>query len=570
MVGSREELEERATGGLEQLRELHRPWIDEVKIRCESCAAEVARIPEVGDAWLDAGIVPLSTLGWESPKYVPGGYATGAAKGLTGADLPDHAYWEQWFPADWISEMREQIRLWFYSQFFMSVTLVGRSPYRRVLTYEKLLDETGREMHRSWGNSIDANEAFDKMGADVMRWLFCDVSPAQNLKFGYGPAGEVKRRLLTLWNSVSFFVTYANIEDFRPTYSDLDGGPSVTHPLDAWLVARTAQLVGEMTAAFDDYWTPRATDAFERFVDDLSNWYIRRSRRRFYSFDEAAFRTLWYALVQGLRVVAPLMPFLADELWRNLVAGACEGAPDSVHLAGWPEAAEADGALLAEIAELREVVELGRQARAEAGVKLRQPLRSVRVFGSAAAKGHFDELIEELRVKEVELLDEAPLRFSYKPNLPVLGPRLGGDLPAVRSALESGDFEELGDGRLRAAGHELGPDDLLVERAQEHGWAHSDRISVGFDLELDDELRREGRVYDLVHAANVLRKDRGLDVTDRIVLTVPDGDLLPEYEERDQGGDAGGGDPPRLPARPREVLETGLDPAQEVADTTAR
>jgi isoleucyl-tRNA synthetase len=532
VVGSREELEERATGGLEQLRELHRPWIDEVKIRCESCAAEVARIPEVGDAWLDAGIVPLSTLGWESPKYVPGGYATGAAKGLTGADLPDHAYWEQWFPADWISEMREQIRLWFYSQFFMSVTLVGRSPYRRVLTYEKLLDETGREMHRSWGNSIDANEAFDRMGADVMRWLFCDVSPAQNLKFGFGPAGEVKRRLLTLWNSVSFFVTYANIEDFRPTYSDLEGGPSVTHPLDAWLVARTAQLVREMTSAFDEYWTPRATDAFERFVDDLSNWYIRRSRRRFYSYDEAAFRTLWYALVQGVRVVAPLMPFLADELWRNLVAGACEGAPDSVHLAGWPEAAEADEALLAEIAELREVVELGRQARAEAGVKLRQPLRSLRVFGSTAANGHFDELMDELRVREVELLDEAPLRFSYKPNLPVLGPRLGGDLPAVRSALESGDFEELGGGRLRAVGHELGPDDLLVERAQEHGWAHSDRISVGFDLELDDELRREGRVYDLVHAANVLRKDRGLDVTDRIVLTVPNGDLLPEYEER--------------------------------------
>ena len=343
VVGSREELEERATGGLEQLQELHRPWIDEVKIRCESCAAEVARIPEVGDAWLDAGIVPLSTLGWQSPRYVPHGYATGAAEGLTGADLPDHAYWEKWFPADWISEMREQIRLWFYSQFFMSVTLVGRSPYRRVLTYEKLLDETGREMHRSWGNSIDANEAFDRMGADVMRWLFCDVSPAQNLKFGYGPAGEVKRRLLTLWNSVSFFVTYANIEDFRA---------GVRRPATAGRRRPAARCAGSSRGrgsssprrptAFDEYWTPASTRAFESFVDDLSNWYIRRSRRRFYSFDEAAFRTLWYALVQALRVVAPLMPFLADELWRNLVAGACEGAPDSVHLAGWPEAAEVD------------------------------------------------------------------------------------------------------------------------------------------------------------------------------------------------------------------------------------
>lgn len=532
VVGSREELEQRATGGLEQLQELHRPWIDEVRIRCESCDAEVERIPEVGDAWLDAGIVPLSTLGWQSPRFVPGGYGTGAAQGLTGADLPDHAYWEQWFPADWISEMREQIRLWFYSQFFMSVTLVGRSPYRRVLTYEKLLDEHGREMHRSWGNAILADEAFDKMGADVMRWLFCDVSPAQNLKFGYGPAGEVKRRLLTLWNSVAFFVTYANIEDFRPSYSDLADGPPAQHPLDAWLVARTGQLVAEMEAAYEEYWTPRATDSFERFVDDLSNWYIRRSRRRFYSFDEGAFRTLWYALTQALRVVAPLMPFLADELWRNLVAGACEGAPDSVHLAGWPQTAAPDEALLAEIAELRELVELGRQARAEAGVKLRQPLRRVRVFGSTVARAHFDELMDELRVKEVDLLDEAPLHVRYKPNLRVLGPRLGADLPAVRSALEAGDFEDLGEGRLRVAGQELGPDDLLVEREDEHGWAHSDRYSVGFDLELDDELLREGRVYELIHAVNVLRKDRGLEVSDRITLTIPDADLIEEYGER--------------------------------------
>ena len=524
VVGSRAELEERAVSGLAQLQEFHRPWIDEVPIRCESCGVEVRRIPEVGDAWLDAGIVPLSTLGWESPRYVPGGYATGAAEGLTGADLPDHAYWEKWFPADWISEMREQIRLWFYSQSFMSVTLVGRSPYRRVLTYEKLLDETGREMHRSWGNAIDANEAFDRMGADVMRWQFCETPPAQNLKFGYGPAGEVKRRLLTLWNSVSFFVTYANIEDFRPTYEDLGGGPPGAQPLDRWVVARVGQLVAEASEGFDRYWTPAVTRAFEQFVDDLSNWYIRRSRRRFYSFDEAAFRTLWYALVQGLRVIAPVMPFLADELWRNLVAGACAGAPDSVHLAGWPDPGEVDTALLAEVDELREVVELGRQVRAEENVKLRQPLRRASVYGSEAARHHLDEIKEELRVKEVELLDSAPVRFSYKPNLRVLGPKLGPRLPEVRAALEAGNFEELGDGRLRAAGQELEPDELLVERAKERGWAHSERFSVGLDLEVDDELGQEGRAYDLIHTLNALRKERGLELTDRIVVTLPTAD----------------------------------------------
>jgi isoleucyl-tRNA synthetase len=524
VIGSRAELEERAVSGLDQLRELHRPWIDEVLIPCESCGVEVRRIPEVGDAWLDAGIVPLSTLGWESPQYVPGGYATGAAEGLTGADLPDHAYWEQWFPADWISESREQIRLWFYSQFFMSMTLVGRSPYRRVLAYERVRDETGREMHKSWGNAIDAAEALQNMGADPIRWLFCNQVPSQNVNFGYGPVNEVKRRLLTLWNSASFFVTYANIEEFSPSYDDLRSGPPAAQPLDRWVVARVGQLVTEATAGFDRYWTPAVTRAFEQFVDDLSNWYIRRSRRRFYSFDEAAFRTLWYALAQGLRVIAPVMPFLADELWRNLVAGACEGAPDSVHLAGWPEPEEVDDALLAEVAELREVVELGRQARAEENVKLRQPLRRVSVFGSKAARNHLDEIKDELRVKEVELLDAAPVRFSYKPNLRVLGPKLGPRLPAVKAALEAGDFEELGDGRVRAGGQELGADELLVERAKERGWAHSERFSVGLDLEVDDELEREGRAYDLIHALNALRKERGLELTDRIVVTLPSAD----------------------------------------------
>jgi isoleucyl-tRNA synthetase len=216
VIGSRRELEARATGGLEQLEELRRPWIDEVRIRCEACDAEIERIPEVGDVWLDAGIVPFSTLGWQSETYEPEGYATGAARGLTTADLPDHATWEQWFPADWVSEMREQIRLWFYSQLLMSVALVGRAPFRKVLGYEKMLDERGREMHGSWGNMIDAPEAFARMGADVMRWQYCAQPPDRNLLFGFGPAHEIQRKLLTLWNSAKFLVDYGNIESFVP------------------------------------------------------------------------------------------------------------------------------------------------------------------------------------------------------------------------------------------------------------------------------------------------------------------------------------------------------------------
>ena len=530
VVGSRRELEERALSGLDQLRELHRPWIDEVPIACSGCGAEVRRVPEVGDAWLDAGIVPLSTLGFENDEYVPEGYATGAGKGLTKADLPDHAYWEEWFPADWVSEMREQIRLWFYSISFMSVTLTGQSPYRRVLTYEKLLDETGREMHRSWGNAIAADDAFEQMGADVMRWQYTSQPPSQNLLFGYGPAHEIRRRLLTLWNSARFFVDYANIEGWTPTYADLDGGPTGDlQPLDRWLVSRTNELVRETTEAYESYLTVNVVRAFETFVEDLSNWYIRRSRRRFWDGDEVALRTLWYALVQGLRVVAPIMPFLTDHLWRALATPA-EGAPESVHLAGWPEAPEPDAKLLAEVAELRRVVELGRQARSSVGVALRQPLRKLVVEGAPLARGYLDEIAEELRVREVEFgtVDASELRV--KPHLPVLGPKLGKELATVRAALEAGEFEELPDGGFRAGGHELAPDEVLVEREGKEGWAVSaaDGVTVALDVELDDDLRLLGRVYDLVHRVNSLRKEEGLELTDRISLTLAaaDEDLL--------------------------------------------
>jgi isoleucyl-tRNA synthetase len=536
VIGSRAELEERAVRGLDQLQELHRPWIDEVPIRCESCDEEVRRVPEVGDAWLDAGIVPLSTLGWENAEWNPGGYATGAAQGLTGADLPDHFYWRKWFPADWVSESREQIRLWFYSQCFMSVALTGQNPYRRVLAYERVRDETGREMHKSWGNAIEANEAFERIGADVMRLMYCAQIPSQNINFGYGPANEVKRRFLTLWNSVSFFVTYANIEEFTPSYEDLTNGPPAGQPLDAWVVARTRQLVAEATDAFERYWTPAVTRAFEAFVEDLSNWYIRRSRRRFYSYDDAAFRTLWYALVQALRVIAPVIPFIADHLWRNLVAGVCEGAPDSVHLAGWPEIEEPDTTLLAEIAEVRRVVELGRQARSQAGIKQRQPLRRVVVYGAGYASNHAEEIAEELRVDEVRFERGGVARERLKPNLPLLGPRFGPRLPEIRRALEESRYEVRGDDVV-VDGEVLSPDEVLRERLPvAEGWvvAADGDLSVELDPTLDADLELRGRVYDLTHAVNVLRKERGLEVTDRIALRVPavDADLLERYGER--------------------------------------
>ena len=528
VIGSRAELEERAVSGLENLQELHRPWIDDVVIACEQCGAHLRRVPEVGDVWLDAGIVPFSTLGWMSPQFIPEGYATGAAKGLTKADLPDHESWEQWFPADWVTEMREQIRLWFYSLLFMSVVLTGRAPFRKVLTYEKLLDANGREMHGSWGNLISADEAFERMGADVMRWLYCRQPPTQNIRFGYEPADEVKRRLLTFWNSVRFFVDYAAIEGFEPRYEDLHEGVTGVElrPLDRWLLARVNRLVSEAEAAFDAYLSVDVINAFEELLEDLSNWYIRRSRRRFYSIDEAAFRTLWTALVQALRVVAPILPFLSERLWQTLVVGVCPGAPASVHLAGWPRRTDrpGDAQLLEEIAAVRDVVQLGRRARSEAGLKLRQPLRSLYVRGARAALRHADEIAEELRVKDIRF-DEGPtVATQLLPNLRLLGPRLGVKLPEVRAALQRGDVESLDDGRLRVAGEVLDHDEVIRgERVHIEGWAiaENDGISVAFDTALDDELRREGRVLELIHSLNAMRKGVGLELTDRIIVKLP-------------------------------------------------
>jgi isoleucyl-tRNA synthetase len=529
LVGSKAELAERALGGMEQLEELRRPWIDRVPIRCEACDEPVTRIPEVGDVWLDAGIVPFSTLGWQNADWIEGGYATGAAHGLTRADLPDHAYWEKWFPADWVTEMREQIRLWFYSQLFMSVALIGRAPFKRVLGYEKMFDENGREMHGSWGNMIDAEDAFAQMGADVMRWQYCRQPPNQDLWFGFGPAHEVKRKLLTFWNSVKFLVDYGNIEGFAPSWGELEPDLEL-RPLDRWLVERTKQLVAEATAGYEATLTMDVVRAFDEFVDDVSNWYIRRSRRRFYSFDEAAFRTLWFALVQSLRVVAPVMPFLADHLWRNLV----QDGPRSVHLAGWPEPGEPDGALLAEIATVRRVVELGRQARSASQLKLRQPLRRLVVAGAGLAREHADEIADELRVKSVEFGEVEASELRVKPNLPVLGPKLGGALRQVGEQLRNGAFEELDGGRFQVDGHVLEPDEVLVERVGREGWAvaSDDGVTVALDTALDDELRLEAKLLDRVHEVNVLRKESGLAITDRIRLWVPDEDVLARHEER--------------------------------------
>lgn len=536
VIGSLAELREKATGGLDQLQELHRPWIDNVPISCERCGEEVRRIPEVGDVWLDAGIVPLSTLGWQSEEWIEAGNGTGAAEGLTGAPLPDHAYWEKWFPANWVSEMREQIRLWFHSIAFMSMAMVERLPYESILSYEKLLDEHGEEMHGSRGNAIDADEAFERIGADVMRWMYCAQPPNQNIRFGYGPAEEVKRKLLTLWNSASFFVTYAEIADFVPVYDDLVDGPTGVEgltELDRWLITRTHELLDDARGSYDGYLTAGVTGAFDAYVDDLSNWYIRLNRRRFWEeTDQAAFRTLWFGLVQAIRAVAPIMPFLAEHLWQHLVVAAVEDAPKSVFLAGWaePDHAPVDAGLLSGMSEARRVVELGRAARSGAGMKLRQPLRQLVVEGAPGAATHSELIEAELRVRNVTFGEIEGASVRAKPDLPSLGPKLGKELPAVREALADGAFELLADGRVLVLGHELASGEVFIERSAPEGFAIAEDagLLVALDIRVDDELALEGRALDVIHELQRLRRDAGLELTDRIEIRYSDADGLSE------------------------------------------
>jgi isoleucyl-tRNA synthetase len=433
----------------------------------------------------------------------------------------------------------------------MGVVLDGRSPYRRVLTYEKVNDETGRPMHKSWGNAIWFEDAIEEMGADVMRWMYAAQPPAQNLNFGYGPANEVKRRLGRLWNTYAFFVLYAGIEGFAPSDDLLAAGPDPGsgRPLDRWLAARTQWLVGECRAALDTWDSPRLVRAVETFVDeDLSNWYVRLSRARFWKSDapddtRAAFEALWYALVQALRCIAPVMPFLADEMWQNLVRGVIPGAPESVHLSGYPEVRDAlaDDGLQEAMASVRAVVELGRRARDEAGIKLRQPLGEVIVATDDPARRgrvaeHVDVVAAELGVKRVRLATSAEefADVDVMPLLKVLGPRYGRDLAMIQGLLRERQFE-LRDGRVHVGDWVLEEGEYELRTRAREGFAVTDGegFAVALDTEITPELHLEGVVRDLIRGLQEMRKDAGFEVTDRIRITYPanDGDVTRAFAE---------------------------------------
>ena len=464
------------------------------------------------------------------PRVRPRGLRDRRGGGLTGADLPDHAYWEEWFPADWVSEMREQIRLWFYSQLFMSVALTGRAPFREVLGYEKMLDETGREMHGSWGNMIDAQDAFARMGADVMRWQYCAQPPDRNLLFGFGPAHEIQRKLLTLWNSVTFLVA---VRQRRVLHAALRrprrGGRRRAAPLDRWLVERTRLLVEEATDAYERWLTVDVIRAFEAFVDDLSNWYIRRSRRRFWDGRrDGAPRRSGTRLVQSLRVIAPVMPFLAEHLWQVLVREPCarRAGLRLPRRAGRKRRDAGRRRLLAEMADVAPRRRARPQARGRAsGVKLRQPLRALVVEGASLA--------DEPRRRDRRRAARQGGRRSGHVEAELAGQ---AEPAGARPEARQGARRRARGARRRASSRSSATvasasratssprDEVLVERRRQATAGRSpatDGVTVALDTAVDDELVREGRVYELIHQVNTMRKEAGLELTDRIAPDDP-------------------------------------------------
>jgi isoleucyl-tRNA synthetase len=539
VIGSREELQHRAKGGWKDFEghTPHRPWIDRIKIECVHCGALADRIPDVGNPWLDAGIVPYSTMRYNR----------------------DRAYWEKWVPADFITEsFPGQFRNWFYAILAMSTMMENRAPMKVLLGHGLVRDQWDRPMHKSAGNAIPfegaADTGFDltdpkgirahypAMSADLIRWLFCRHNPALNLDFGPKPAEELRAKfILKLWNTYAFFCNYARLDQFDPTAPQV----SVTErpDLDRWILSDLQKLVRTARQAFEGYNVMAFCLEAEAFVDDkLSNWYVRRNRRRFWKSEHsadqlAAYHTLYTVMTTLTKLVAPVIPFLSETMYQNLKANTQE--PASVHLCSYPEVDESliDEQLSVDMEALLRLVSLGSAARNSVKIKVRQPLAELKVQPGSdsdrrAVERFPDQIREELNVKKVSLHDPSVgplLTPEVKANMKTLGPKFGPRLREVQTAIagapaaalaaqvQTGQPFEL----VYAGGAAtLEPADLIVKLVAPEGWAGvEDRgTQVVIDSRITEELAREGMARDVVRHVQELRKTADLEMEDRITL----------------------------------------------------
>jgi len=568
VIGSYGELKERAVEGWEEFEghAPHRPFIDAVKIACPDCGATISRIPDVGNPWLDAGIVAYSTLCYNS----------------------DREYWAKWYPADWISEsFPGQFRNWFYSLLALSTIMERKRPFDSVFSYALLLAEDGREMHKSWGNAIWFDAAAEKMGVDVMRWMYSAHKPENNLLFGYHGADETRRRfLIPLWNVYSFFVTYADLDGWKPgslevwregvqpsnplslgqrtkglptlcpqslglrTKGPWAKGPRAFQPLDKWILSHLQKLIKTVTDNLDNYDTYAASRHFEAFVDDLSNWYVRRSRRRFWKSEadadkDAAYTALYTCLTTLTRLLAPLIPFVTEEMYQNLVRTVDEGAPESVHHTDWPtaNAALVDEELMADMELAIRVSSLGRSARSRSGIKLRQPLAKALVVAGKAERERLarltDLVVDELNVKALDFAAKTADLVEYEigllPN--ILGKKHGRLFPKLRAAVANLDADALAsafqsglsvDVNVDGQTVTLLPEEVEVRFRPREGYTVVEErgLVVGVDVVITPELEAEGLARDLVRRIQNARKEASFDIADRIVTAYQTGPKL--------------------------------------------
>jgi isoleucyl-tRNA synthetase len=515
VIGGRAELRQRAVEGWDRFEghTPHRPWVDEVRIACPSCGAPVERIKDVGNPWLDAGIVPFSTLHYRE----------------------DPEYWARWFPADFITEsFPGQFRNWFYSMLAMSTVLRREEPFKTIFGYATLLAEDGRPMHKSAGNAIDFDEAAERMGVDVMRWMFAKARPEENILFGWHAADEARRELLILWNVYAFFVTYARLVAWDPAAS---APPVVERPLlDRWILSRAAGTAATVDERLRDVDAVGATRALSTFLDGLSTWYLRLSRRRFSRSDDtadraAAFATLHEALTVTSRILAPILPFLADAMYGNLAPAVDASAPDSVHLTRFPAgevASHRDLVLESSMDLAQRAVELARTLRAANRLKTRQPLARAWVAAPGGDGVLSPELLElvasEINVKAIEPIADGSelVERRVKVLLPKVGKRLGPAIPAVMAAAREGKVDIRPDGSVALAGLELAADEVEIQATPRPGTAvaEDDGLVLVLDTALSDELRAEGDARELARAIQELRRDAGLELDDRISLWV--------------------------------------------------
>ena len=522
-AGSIDELRER---GGEVPDDLHRPFIDGVVLPCEACGGEMRRVEEVIDAWYDSGSMPFAQF------HYP----------FEGREL-----FEDRFPAEFICEAIDQTRGWFYSLLAVSTLLFDQASYRHCVCLGLILDPDGQKMSKSRGNVVEPGEVIDRHGADALRWYYLtSQQPWAGYRFSVDTVGEAVRQFtLTLWNTYAFWVLYANAEGLGPEdFADESAVGSTQsaegEALDRWVVSRLQGTVREVTDRLEHFDSTAAGRAIADYVDELSNWYVRLSRRRFWDGDRAAFATLRRCLLDVATLLAPFTPFLADELYLNLTGGEAEElgpAPDSVHLLDYPEPDDAlhDPALELGMDAVRRAVELGRAARAQAGVKVRQPLRKAVIVATDREREQIEALsnlvASELNVKELEFVSEEAELVTYevKPNYRSLGPRFGRLMPQAAAAVQALDPTSVAEAvagertvgiQVNGSEHELEPDDVTLVLQPLDGYqveAESGR-AVALALELDDELRREGLAREVVHAVQSARKDAGLEITDRIEL----------------------------------------------------